>query len=234
MQIMLGTIVNTLAIIGGGIAGILFKKGIPDRYSETVTHAIGLAVLFIGAKGALKSDDLLLVILSLVIGSVIGEAVQLEAWLERIGMLIESKFEDSRGHLTKGFVTASILFCVGAMAIVGSLESGLSGNHQTLYAKSVLDGTISVVLASTLGAGVLFSAIPVLLYQGIITLSATAVKPYLVPEVVLQMSSVGGLLIMAIGLNLLQMVKIRIGNMLPAIFLPLIYYAACQVWPMLS
>lgn len=227
---MLGTFTNTLAIICGSIAGIVLRKGIPERYRESVMHAIGLAVLLIGINGALKSDDLLLVILSLVAGTLMGEGLQLERRLEQMGMFLETRFKHSEGSATKGFVTASILFCVGAMAIVGSLESGLSGNHQTLYAKSVLDGTTSIVLASALGVGVLFSAIPVLLYQGAITLSASLLKPFLVPAVVLQMSSVGGLLIVAIGLNLLKIVKIRIGNMLPAIFIPLVYYGACQLF----
>lgn len=230
---MLGTIVNTLAIIGGSIAGILFKKGIPERYHESVMHAIGLAVVLIGIKGALVSDDLLVVIFSLVIGTLIGEGFQLEAYLERIGKRIESRFSSAGSGLTNGFVTASILFCVGAMAIVGALESGLSGDHQTLYAKSVLDGTASIVLASALGIGVLFSAIPVFLYQGVITLCASFLKPFLVDAVVLQISSVGGILIMAIGLNLLQLIKIRIGNMLPAVFFPMVYYAVCQLWAML-
>jgi len=227
---MLGTIANTLAIICGSIAGMFFRKGIPERYSESVMHAIGLAVLLIGIRSALKSDDLLLVVLSLVVGTLIGEWLQVESLLERIGRFLEARFKSRGDGLTKGFVTASILFCVGAMAIVGSLESGLSGNHQTLYAKSVLDGTTSIVLAAALGVGVLFSAISVFVYQGAITMSAAVLKPYLVTAVVLQMSSVGGLLIMAIGLNLLRIVKIRIGNMLPAIFLPLAYYGACQVW----
>ena len=230
---MLGTIVNTLAIIAGSFTGILFRKGIPERHHESMSHAVGLAVLLIGIKGALKSDDLLVVILSLVIGALIGETLKLEALLERFGRMIESQFKNSAGRLTNGFVSASLLFCVGAMAIVGSLESGLAGNHQTLYAKSVLDGTVSIVLASAMGIGVLFSAIPVFLYQGLVTMSASAMKPYLVPEVVLQISSVGGLLIMAIGLNFLKMTKIRIGSMLPAIFLPLVYSSARQVWTFL-
>lgn len=229
---MLGTIVNTLAIIGGAAAGIMLRKGIPDRYRESVMHAVGLAVVLIGMKGALKSDDLLLVILSLVIGTLLGEGLQLEGRLERLGGLLESRFKNAGGSFIQGFVTATIIFCVGAMAIVGSLESGLSGNHQTLYAKSVLDGTTSIILASALGAGVLFSAAMVFLYQGAITLGASVLQPYLIHDVILQMSSVGGLLIVAIGLNLLQVVKIRIGNMLPAIFIPIIYYGLVQFWKM--
>ncbi len=231
---MLGTVVNTLAIIGGGAAGVLLRKGIPERYGESVMHAIGLAVILIGVKGALKSDDLLVVILSVVIGTLLGESLQLEAWLERTGRFLESRFDHTGGSFTKGFVTASLIYCVGAMAIIGSLESGLSGDHQTLYAKSILDGTASIVLASTLGIGVLFSALPVFLYQGTITMSASFLKPYLVNEVVLQMSSVGGLLIMAIGLNILEIKKIRVGNMLPAIFMPLLYYGITRLWVLLQ
>lgn len=227
---MLGTIVNTLAIIGGGAAGALLRKGIPERYGESVMHAIGLAVILIGIRGALKSDDLLVVILSLVFGTLLGEGLRLEAWLERTGRFLESRFDHSGGTFTKGFVTASLIYCVGAMAIVGSLESGLAGDHQTLYAKSILDGTASIVLASTLGIGVMFSSIPVFLYQGLITVSASFLKAYLVTEVILQMSAVGGLLIMAIGLNLLEIKKIRVGNMLPSIFMPLLYFGLVRLW----
>ncbi len=231
---MLGTVVNTFAIVAGGAAGVILRKGVPERYGESVMHAIGLAVILIGVRGALKSDDLLVVIISIVIGTLIGEGLQLEAWLERTGRFLESRFDQTGGSFTKGFVTASLIYCVGAMAIVGSLESGLSGDHQTLYAKSILDGTASIVLASTLGIGVLFSALPVFLYQGTITMSASFLKPYLVTEVILQMSSVGGLLIMAIGLNILEIKKIRVGNMLPAIFMPLLYFGIIRLWALVQ
>lgn len=225
---MQGTIVNTLAIIVGSIAGVFLKKGISERHSQSIMHAVGLAVILIGIRGALKSDDLLVVILSLVLGTFLGETIGIEAALEKMGSVLENRYAGSSTGFTKGFVTASLIYCVGAMAIVGSLESGLAGNHQTLYAKSVLDGITSIILASTLGIGVLFSAVSVLVYQGLITVCAGFAKPYLVNDVVLQMSSIGGLLIIAIGLNLLEIKSMRVGNMLPAIFLPLLFSAATR------
>jgi uncharacterized membrane protein YqgA involved in biofilm formation len=220
---MLGTIVNTLAIIAGSLIGLIFRDGIPEKYSQTLMHAIGLAVILIGLKGALQTDALLIVIISLAIGSVIGEYLKIENRLEWLGKQIGRRMSKKEDGIAEGFVTTTLLFCVGAMAIVGSMESGLSGNHQTLYAKSVLDGIASIIFASTLGIGVLFSAVSVFIYQGLITLTAIYVKPFLTPEVVSQMSATGGLLIMAIGIGLLEIKKLRIGNMLPAIFIPLIY-----------
>ena len=220
---MLGTVVNTLAIICGSLVGLGLRGGIPDRYKESVIAAIGLAVMLIGVKSALRTDALLTVIVSMALGSLAGEALGIEARLERLGHWIGGHFARGTDGVARGFVTASLVFCVGAMAIVGSLESGLAGNHQTLYAKSLLDGVTSVVFASTLGIGVLFSALSVLVYQGAITLSAAMLKPLLTTVVVEQMTAVGGLLILAIGFNILGVRRLRIGNMLPAILLPLIY-----------
>ncbi len=222
---LLGSIVNVITIVAGSLLGYLFRGGIPEKYNETVMHAISLAVILIGLKGAFGSDAILVVIISLALGSVIGEFLEIEARLERLGAFIERKFSASGGGIAQGFVTASLVFCVGSMAIVGSLESGLSGNHQTLFAKATLDGIASVIFTSSLGIGVAFSAVAVFVYQGLITLTASFMKQFLVPEVISQMSAVGGLLITAIGINLLELKKLRIGNMLPAIFLPLVYYA---------
>ena len=226
---MLGTIVNTLAIIAGSLIGLFFKGGIPEKYSKTIMHAIGLAVILIGLKTALKTDDILIIIISLALGSVIGELLRIEDRLEGFGKWLGRLVSGDNEGVAKGFVAASLIYCVGAMAIVGSLESGLSGNHQTLFAKSLLDGIGSILFASTLGIGVLFSAVSVFLYQGAITLGASTLKQFLTPVVVAQMSAVGGLLIMAIGLNLLEIKKLKIGNMLPAIFIPLVYQILKQV-----
>jgi uncharacterized membrane protein YqgA involved in biofilm formation len=167
---------------------------------------------------------MLLLIFSLAIGSLLGEMMKIETGLENLGNWLESRFAASGGNISRGFVTSSLLFCVGAMAIVGSLESGLSGNHQTLLAKSVLDGISSIVFASTMGLGVAFSAVSVFIYQGFITLSASFLQQFLVEAAITEMSAVGGLLILAIGMNILDLPRIKVGNMLPAIFLPLIYY----------
>ena len=182
-------------------------------------------MILIGWKSALAADQLLIVIISMVVGATIGEGLNIEGRLERLGQWLEARVSAGPGSsLARGFVTASLVFCVGSLAIVGALESGLTGNHQTLFAKSILDGVISIVFASTMGAGVLFSSAAVFLYQGLITLAAVFLKPLLAAATVAQMTAVGGLLIVAIGLNMLGMVKIRVGNLLPAIFLPLVYH----------
>ena len=221
---MLGTIVNAVAIIAGSLLGLLFKGGIPKKFTVTMMQAISLAVMLIGIKMALKTDAVLLVIFSLVIGSLIGEFINIENRLERLGKRFETRFSTAGSGLAKGFVVSSLVFCVGSMAIVGSLESGLTGNHQTLFAKSALDGLFSIIFASSFGIGVLFSSISVFIYQGMITLTSSLIKPFLITAVVNQMSGVGGILIMAIGINLLEIQKIKVGNMLPAIFIPLVYY----------
>ena len=223
---MLGTIVNTLSIIIGSLIGLLFKGSIPEKYSKTIMHGIGLAVILIGLKTALRTDAILIVIISLAIGSLFGELIRVEDRLNQLGNWIGRRLSKDSEGIAKGFVSASLLYCVGAMAIIGSMESGLTGNHRTLFAKSILDGIGSVLFASTLGIGVLFSAVTVFVYQGLLTLTASSIKPFLLPEVVSQMSAVGGLLILAIGIGLLEIKKIKIGNMLPAIFIPLVY----QVW----
>ena len=221
---MLGTIVNALAIVAGSLVGLFFKGGIPEKYNDTVMKAIGLAVVLIGIMGALKTEDVMLVIISLAIGSVLGEFLRIEDNLDNLGVWIEGKIGKKDGGIAKGFVAASLLFCVGSMAIVGALEGGLTGNHQTLYAKSVLDAITSVIFTSTLGIGVIFSSVVVLIYQGGIALTASFMKDLLTVEVVREMSAIGGLLIMAIGFNILEFKRIKVGNMLPGVFIPLLYY----------
>ncbi len=222
---MLGTIVNCLTIIAGSVVGIGFKNKIPEKYNQTVMQAIGLAVILVGIKGALGCNDLLIIIISLAIGSLMGEMIGIENYLEKLGKFLETRLSKSANGFSAGFVTATLLYCVGSMAIVGSLESGLTGNHDTLFAKAALDGIVSILLSSSLGIGVLFSAVPVLIYQGAITLLAGVVKPMLTPAVIGQMSAIGGLLIVGIGLNMIREKKLKVGNMLPAIFIPLIYFA---------
>ena len=221
---MLGTIVNSLTIIAGSLAGLFFKKGIPEKYNQTIMQAMGLCVMLIGVKGDLGSDDLLVIIISCALGALIGERIGIEALLERTGNILQKKISSTGTGFSAGFVTASLMYCVGSMAIVGSLESGLTGNHATLFAKATIDGIVSVILGSSLGIGVLFSSISVFLYQGGITLLAGLLKPLLIPAVVSQMSATGGVLIVGLGLNMIRDKKIKVGNMLPAVFIPLIYY----------
>lgn len=221
---MFGTIVNSSAIVIGALLGIILKKGIKEEYSATIMDGIALSVVIIGITGGIKSENIILVISSIVIGSIIGEAMAIEKKLDSIGYKLQTRFGRGDSNFSKGFVTSSLIYCVGAMAIIGSLESGIQGNHETLFVKSILDGISSIIFASTLGIGVLFSAIPVFIYQGTITLLANGVKDMLTPEVVNEMSAIGGILIMAIGINVMGIKKIKVGNMLPAIFIPIIYF----------
>lgn len=226
---MLGTFVNCLSIIAGSLVGLLFKNGIPERYNHTILQAIGLCVILVGLKMAVGCQDLIIVIISMALGAVMGELIGIENLLERLGRFLEKKFSGQGSGFSAGFVTASLLYCVGSMAIVGSLESGLLGKHDTLFAKACLDGITAIVLTSSLGIGVMFSAGPVLIYQGTITLAAGVLKPLLVPAVISQMSGAGGLLIMGLGVNMLLGQRIKVGNMLPAVFIPLVYYVIRSV-----
>ncbi len=232
----LGTIVNAGVVIAGGVAGTLLRSGIPEKYKKIVMQGIGLSVLFIGISGTIKEmitivngnkldrQFVMLMIFSLVIGGLIGEVLKIEKRLENVGLWFQRKIPSKGGSFSDGFVTASLVYCVGAMAIVGALEDGLSGNPSTLFAKSILDGVSAVIFAATLGIGVAFSAVPVFIYQGGITLLAGLVQPWLTETVISQMSLVGGILIFAIGINLLEIKKINVGNLLPAVFIPVLYY----------
>ncbi len=221
---MLGTFVNCLAILAGSILGLLFKNGIPEKYNNTIMQTVSLCVILVGLKTALGCDDLIVVIVSMALGAIIGEMIGIENLLERLGKVLEDRFAKEGSSFSTGFVTASLLYCVGSMAIVGSLESGLLGKHDTLFAKSCLDGITAIILTSSLGIGVAFSLVPVLIYQGSITLAAGVLQPLLVPAVISQMSGAGGLLILGLGVNMLLKQKIKVGNMLPAVFIPLVYY----------
>lgn len=222
---MLGTVVNTVAILVGGLLGLAFKHGIKEHYAAIIMKGVALSVVLIGLKGALAAEDLMLVIFSMVAGATLGTFFRIEERLEGLGDQLEKRFQKGGGQFSKGFVTASLLFCVGSMAIVGALESGLLGRHDTLFAKSVLDGITSVIFASTLGVGVLFSAASVFLYQGAIAMGAGLLKDVLTDPVVANMSAVGGLLIFGLGINMLLDEKIKVGNMLPAVIMPIFFQA---------
>ncbi|MDD4237744.1 MAG: DUF554 domain-containing protein [Desulfotomaculaceae bacterium] len=214
----MGTIVNVISIVLGSVLGLLFKKGIPESYSRTIMQGLGLAVLLVGVSMSLQSKQVLVVVLSLVLGALTGELLNIEGGLTRLGQWLEAKVGRATGDVGRAFVTASLIYCVGAMAIMGSIEDGLNHNPRILYIKSALDGVSSVVFASTMGLGVLFSAIPVLIYQGSITLLAWTVKDYLGPAVISEMTATGGLLILGIAFNMLNITEIKVGNLLPAIF----------------
>ncbi|GHV19529.1 membrane protein [Spirochaetia bacterium] len=222
---MLGPIVNALVIVVCSLAGCFFIRGLPARFEGILKKAIGLSIIYVGIKGAMDNTRVLLLIMSLVLGAAIGELIDIDKWMQRLGDWAEKKLAPQKvpGAFSQGFVQASILFCSGSMAIVGSMQSGLQGDHTMLFAKSVLDGSISIVFAASLGIGVAFSAIPVLVYQGAIALAAMAAKNVLGAAVVLEMSSVGSLLVAAIGFNFLGVQPIKVANLIPAVFIPLIW-----------
>lgn len=224
---MYGILANPLAIVVGGLIGLLLRGGISERFKGIVTNSLALCVMLIGIMGAIKTQDMMLVIVCLVLGSLLGEAFNIESRLEKLGELAQRKFsKKDDSSFAQGFVSATLLFCVGAMAVVGSLEAGLTGNGSTLLAKSALDGVSSIIFASSLGPGVILSALPILLYQGGIALLANSIHSFLSPNVINEMSAVGSLLILALGLNMLGVMnknRIKVGNMLPSLFLPLLY-----------
>lgn len=221
---MLGTIVNTLAVIAGGIIGLLFKNIIPEKISEALLKTSGLAVIAIGISLMSAGDNFTLLILSLIIGTVIGEVIDIEGKLDKFGSFIERKMKNKQSNIALGFVTCTLVYCVGSMAIVGSIQSGLTGNHEILFSKAVIDGITAISFAATMGAGVILSGVSVFIYQGIITLLAGVMQSLLSTVVVNEMTAIGGIIIMGIGLNFLEIKRIKVGNLLPSIFFPIIYY----------
>ena len=220
---MIAQVVNGVAILIGALIGNMLRGGISERFRNVLMQAMALAVMLIGVTGAIKTTDALIVVISLAVGSVIGESVNIEKRLEGMGDALKSRIKGAEATFTEGFVSASLIFCVGAMAIVGSLDAGLRGEYSTILTKSLIDGITAAVLASTLGIGVAFSGLAVFLYQGLITLLAGLLQPLLTDAIITEMSAVGGLLIFAIGINMLGLTKVRVGNMLPAIFVPMVY-----------
>jgi uncharacterized protein len=231
----LGTIINVIAIIVGGFIGLLLRNHFKEHYKSVMIQAIGLATLVVGLSGSLQyifklsglainRVYILEMIVLLVIGSVIGTFLKIEKRLNDFGHNIQHKLGANSGLFAKGFVTATLIFCVGAMAITGSIEDGLTGNASTLIAKSALDGMTAMILASTLGIGVIFSFIPVLIYQGLITILAYFLGSFLELEAISLMSIIGNVLIIGISLELLEIKKVKVADMLPAILLPILYF----------
>lgn len=220
---MLGTIVNAVSIIIGSLLGNYLKGSFNENIKNTVMHGLSLTIMLIGLSMAIKTENLLIITLSMVIGGVLGEVMRIEEGLNRFGTRLESRFAEGDGNFTRAFVSASLIFCVGAMAIIGSIQSGLEGNHNILFIKSILDGVSAVVFSSTMGLGVAFSALPVFLYQGAITLAAVYVKTFLTDTIITEMTAAGGLLIFGIGLNMLGLnITIKVGNLLPAVFVSIV------------
>ncbi|OZU89460.1 hypothetical protein CIL03_07045 [Virgibacillus indicus] len=234
-MVLYGTLINGALIVIGSLLGLFFTK-IPERYKKTVMHGISLAVILIGLQMAFSTETIIVVLLSLLTGAIIGEFIHLEEGLNRFGAWVGSKFTTSNENFSvaQGFMTASLMFVIGAMSILGALDSGIRGDHEILITKAVIDGFVALVLTTTFGFGVVLSVVPVVLYQGTIALLATQIENW-VPEaflngLIVELTAVGGLLILAIGLNMLKIVQIRIGNLLPSIVTVVLVYYIYQLF----
>lgn len=221
-MVLLGTIANVLAVVIGSLIGLIFTK-INESYKQTILQGIGLTVIVIGVQMALETESIIIVLLSLLFGAIIGEAMKLEELVNKLAHKIAGTITNGKStvKVAQGFITASLIFVVGAMAILGALDSGIRNDHGILYTKAILDGFTAMVLTTTLGFGVVLSIIPLFLYQGTIALLAAKINE-VVPEIMLnaiiaEITAVGGIMIMAIGLNILEVIKIRVTNLLPAL-----------------
>ena len=222
---MIATFVNCGVIIVGCIIGLFIKGGIPERFNNIIMNGLALCAMFIGFSGALEGNNTIITIVSMAVGALIGELIDIDKWLNKLGETIQAKLDKGDGkesRIAEGFVNASLLYCVGAMSIVGALQAGLSGNYDTIYAKTVLDGVSSVIFSASMGIGVIFSSVTVLLYQGGITLCATFLSGILSQAVIAEMTAVGSLMIVGLGLNLLEVTDIKIANLLPGILVPVV------------
>ena len=224
---MLGVIVNTIAVIVGSSVGLLCKKGIPKKFSDAIMTGIALCTVYIGISGALKGENTIVLIFSMVLGAIVGTALDIDGYLNRLGGVLEAKFSKpgEKGGIAQAFVTASLLFCVGAMTIVGSLTAGLTGDNEMLFTKSVLDLISAAMLSVSLGIGVLFSAAFVFVMQGALVLLAGLLEPVLTAAAINEIICSGSLLIIGRGLNMLGITKIKVANYLPAfLFAPVVLW----------
>ena len=221
---LLGTFVNMATVLLGGSIGLLLGSRFPERISSSMMKALGLCTLLIGLSGILKGENQLITIISMALGTLIGEALDLDKRLNSLGDFLQERFKskNKNASIAEGFVNASLLFCVGAMTIVGSLQSGLTGDNSMIYTKALLDFVSSMIFASTLGVGVLFSIVLILVYQGGIVILAHFIAPFLTDSVVNEMTCVGSLIILGLALNMLGITKLKVMNFVPAIFLPVL------------
>lgn len=214
---MLGTLINTGAVLLGSLLGLLFHARFPEKIREIAFQGIGLFTLFIGASMALKGTKFLLIVLSLLLGGILGELLKLEERFNQFGEWLKQKIKSENSKFTEGLVTAFLLFCMGSMTILGAFEEGLGNPPNLLLAKSVMDGFSSLALAASLGVGVLFSVIPLFIYQGGLTLFASSLQGFLTSAIIQELTSVGGILLIGLGIHILEIKKLRILNLLPSL-----------------
>ena len=225
---MIAAVINAVLVLLGGVIGLVFKSRITEKHSSAIITGLGLCVSVIGIMSAVGSKNLLCVIISIAFGIIIGELLRIEDRLDNLGDAIKRRFMKRReaGQFTEGFMSATLLFCIGSMAIMGSMEAGINKDYSIILSKSVIDCITAVTFAAAMGVGVCFSAFGVLLYQGLLTMIFIWVGPFLPEAIITEMSAVGGLLIMGLSINMLGLSgekRVKVGNMLPAIFMPLVY-----------
>lgn len=226
---MIATVINSIAIVLGTLIGLVIKGKFNKKLQAIASQATGLSVIVVGLNTALtqlitQPCNSVLFVISLVVGGIIGTLINIEGRLQALGRWVESKVGGENGGVSKAFVMATLLYCVGSMAVVGSIESGLNHNYSILLTKSIMDMIYTVIIASTMGYGVVFSAVSVFVYQGIITVLAVFVEPYLTGDIMREMSLVGGILITGLGIDMLNIRKINVGNLLPSLLIPGVYY----------
>lgn len=219
---MFGSFSNAAMIVVGGAAGIGLRRWIPERIMELPVQGMALLVVSLGISMAMKTQYLLVLVASITVGSLIGEIFDIEGRFERAAKRIEDRFTSQHGGFSVGFITATILYCTGSMGVLGAFEEGLGGYPLLLITKSMMDGFVAVAMGASLGFGVMLSAVPVLIYQGSLTLAASALQPFMSAAAVTEMTAAGGLMLAAIGLNLLKLVKIRVMNMVPALVVAIV------------
>lgn len=219
---MLGTLLNVISIILGSVFGILIKSSFSEKINKIIFQVMGLFTITLGISMAIKTSNFLLVAFSLFLGSLVGEAIDLEKYLNVINKKLNSKVKNSGDKFSEGFITATLMYCIGPMAILGSIEEGLGNYPSILYTKSILDGVVSIALASALGVGVIFSIIPLFFYQGSITLFAGYLGNYLSEALIIELSAVGGILLLGLGINITEIKKFKVVNMLPSLLMILI------------
>ena len=219
MILPLGSIVNAVSVIVGSIIGIYFGSFLSEKIRKTVFQIIGLFTLALGIQMSLKTNQFLILLVSLIIGTIIGESLSIEKGIESLSNKLKIKLQSENKLFSEGLITAFLLYCVGSMTFVGSIEEGIHQDRNLMFTKSLMDGITSILLASSFGTGVLFSAIPLLIFQSALTLGAHYFESYLYPELITEISAVGGVIIIGIGLNILEITKIKVSNMLPALLL---------------
>ncbi len=233
-MVILGSLVNGIATVFGGVLGLLFKRRMPNDLGDFLMKGLGLCVILVAVQGMVKGGDVVVTVLSIVVGGMLGFAVDIDGWIHRFGDWVQVKIDrafrgsTALGNFSDGFVSSSLFICIGSMAVLGSLQSGLQLDHSTLFAKAVIDMVVVMVMATTLGVGVPFSGIAVFAYEAALSLGASLIAPLLTDAVINEMVCAGSLLLLAIGLNMLKLTDIKVANYLPAAFMPIAVCAAMQ------